>query len=256
MIREETVFGPIFSRRLGNSLGINLLPERGKICNFDCIYCECGWNRDGRNDTVLPTAEKVRTDLERMLVRLAQKDTPVDSITFSGDGEPTLNPEFPQIIDDTLRLRNQYYPQAKVSVLSNATRVHMPEVFVALRKVDNPIMKIDVPTNELIARVNQPASGYDIARVIESLKQFQGDFVLQTCMLRGNGFDSSRPEVILPMMDIVRLLKPREWMVYTIDRATPMQGLEKFSPQEMKALVQPVIDEGYRVQIKGAVEDN
>ena len=256
MIREETVFGPIFSRRLGNSLGINLLPERGKICNFDCIYCECGWNRDGRNDTVLPTAEKVRTNLERMLVRLAQKGTPVDSITFSGDGEPTLNPEFPQIIDDTLRLRNQYYPQAKVSVLSNATRVHIPEVFVALRKVDNPIMKIDVPTNELIARVNQPASGYDIARVIESLKQFQGDFVLQTCMLRGNGFDSSRPEVILPMMDIVRLLKPREWMVYTIDRATPMQGLEKFSPQEMKALVQPIIDEGYRVQIKGAVEDN
>ena len=257
MIREETVFGPIFSRRLGSSLGINLLPEKGKICNFDCIYCECGWNRDGRNDTVLPTAEKVRTDLERMLIKLAKEGTPVDSITFSGDGEPTLNPEFPQIIDDTLRLRNQYYPQAKVSVLSNATRVHIPAVFNALRKVDNPIMKIDAPTNELVERINMPAPGYDIARVIEALKRFEGNFVLQTCMLRGNGFDSSAPDVILPMMDIVRLLKPREWMVYTIDRATPMQGLEKFSPQEMKALVQPVIDEGFtKVQIKGAVEDN
>ena len=257
MIREETVFGPIFSRRLGSSLGINLLPEKGKICNFDCIYCECGWNRDGRNDTVLPTAEKVRADLERMLQRLAKDNTPVDSITFSGDGEPTINPEFPQIIDDTLSLRDRYYPEAKVSVLSNATRVHLPEVFNSLRKVDNPIMKIDAPTNELIEKINMPALGYDVKRVIEALKQFHGDFVLQTCMLRGNGFDSSRPEVILPLMDIVRLLKPREWMVYTIDRATPMQGLEKFSPQEMKALVQPVIDEGFtKVQIKGAVEDN
>ena len=255
MIREETVFGPIFSRRLGSSLGINLLPERGKICNFDCIYCECGWNRDGRDDTVLPTAEKVRNDLGRMLQKLEKENAPVDSITFSGDGEPTINPEFPQIIDDTLRLRDQYYPKAKVSVLSNATRVHIPEIFNALRKVDNPIMKIDAPTNELIEKINMPAPGYDIARVIEALKQFQGDFVLQTCMLRGNGFDSSRREVVEPMMDIVRLLKPREWMVYTIDRATPMQGLEKFLPHEMKALVQPVIDEGFKVQIKGAIED-
>ena len=256
MIREETVFGPIFSRRLGSSLGINLLPERGKICNFDCIYCECGWNRDGRDDNVLPSADKVRSDLERMLQKLAAEGTPVDSITFSGDGEPTLNPEFPQIIDDTLRLRSQFYPMAKVSVLSNATRVHIPEIFNALRRVDNPIMKIDAPTNELIRKINMPAPGYDIARVVEALKQFGGDFVLQTCMLRGNGFDSSRPEIILPLMDIVRLLKPREWMVYTIDRATPMQGLEKFSPQEMKAMVQPIIDEGFKVQIKGAVEDN
>ena len=255
MIREETVFGPIFSRRLGSSLGINLLPEKGKICNFDCIYCECGWNRDGRDDTVLPTAAKVRTDLERMLQRLVNEHTPVDSITFSGDGEPTLNPEFPQIIDDTLRLRNRYYPKAKVSVLSNATRVHLPEVFAALRRVDNPIMKIDAPTNELVARINQPAPGYDVARVVEALKQFEGNFVLQTCMLRSPDFDSSSPEVIDGMLQIVRLLKPREWMVYTIDRPTPMQGLQKFSPQEMKALVQPIIDEDVRVQIKGAVED-
>lgn len=255
MIREETVFGPIFSRRLGSSLGINLLPEKGKICNFDCIYCECGWNRDGRDDTVLPTAAKVRTDLERMLQRLVNEHTPVDSITFSGDGEPTLNPEFPQIIDDTLRLRNRYYPKAKVSVLSNATRVHLPEVFAALRRVDNPIMKIDAPTNELVARINQPAPGYDVARVVEALKQFEGNFVLQTCMLRSPDFDSSSPEVIDGMLQIVRLLKPREWMVYTIDRPTPMQGLRKFSPQEMKALVQPIIDEGIKVQIKGAVED-
>ena len=108
MIREETVFGPIHSRRLGSSLGINLLPRKGKFCNFDCIYCECGWNRDGRDDQVLPTAAQVRSALEDKLCACMLEGTPIDSITFSGDGEPTLNPEFPRIIDDTLRLRDAY----------------------------------------------------------------------------------------------------------------------------------------------------
>ena len=253
MIREETVFGPIYSRRLGTSLGINLLPEKGEICNFDCIYCECGWNRDGRNDTVLPTAAKVRADLENMLEHLRRQAIKVDSITFSGDGEPTLNPEFPQIIDDTLALRDELAATAKVSVLSNATKVHLPEVFNALCKVDNPIMKIDAPTNELIARINNPAPGYDIARVVEALKQFKGNFILQTCMLRSKeyDFDSSRPEVLEGWMAIVRELRPREIMVYTIDRPTPAEGLEKFTVEEMTAMVQPLIDEGFCIQVKG-----
>ena len=253
MIREETVFGPIFSRRLGTSLGINLLPEKGKICNFDCIYCECGWNKDGRDDTVLPTAARVRADLENKLEHLLREGVKVDSITFSGDGESTLHPDFPLIIDDTLELRDRLVPQSKVSVLSNATRVHVPAVFAALRKVDNPIMKIDAPTNELIARINNPAPGYDIARVVEALKRFEGDFVLQTCMLRSKeyDFDSSRPEVLDGWMDIVRLLHPREIMVYTIDRPTPAEGLERFTAEEMKALVQPLVEEGFHIQIRG-----
>lgn len=251
MLREETVFGPIYSRRLGTSLGINLLPEKGKICNFDCIYCECGWNRDGRGDTVLPTAAKVHHDLSNKLQDLYADNVKVDSITFSGDGESTLNPEFPQIIDDTLALRDQFAPQAKVSVLSNATRVHIPEVFAALRKVDNPIMKIDAPTNELVAKINNPAPGYDVQRVIESLKQFDGDFILQWCLLRSPDFDSTRDEVVLPMLDIIRTLRPREVMAYTIDRPTPAQNLQKVTPDEMRTLLKPIIDEGFAVQIKG-----
>ena len=251
MIREETVFGPIRSRRLGDSLGINLLPEKGKICSFDCIYCECGWNKDGRNDTRLPSAEKVRNDLETKLKQCQANQINIDSITFSGDGEPTLNPEFPQIIDDTIRLRNQYYPNSKITVLSNATRVHLPEVFNALRKVDNPTMKIDAPTNELIEKINHPAPGYDINKVVEALKQFNGDFILQTMFLKSKDFDSSSPEVLNGWMDIVRLLKPREVMVYTIDRPTPEEGLQKFTVEEMRRLVQPLIDEGFLIQIKG-----
>ena len=251
MIREEVVFGPIRSRRLGSSLGINLLPENGKICTFDCIYCECGWNKDGRDDTQLPSAEKVRKALEAKLQQCKSDGIPIDSITFSGDGEPTLNPEFPQIIDDTIRLRDQYYPNSKITVLSNATMVHKPEVFNALRKVDNPTMKIDAPTNELIERINHPASGYDIGRVVEALKQFEGNFILQTMFLKSKDFYSSSPEVLNGWMTIVRLLKPREIMVYTIDRPTPEEGLQKFTVEEMRTLVQPLIDEGNVVQIKG-----
>ena len=251
MLREETVFGPIHSRRLGSSLGINLLPEKGKICNFDCIYCECGWNKDGKDDTVIPTAGKVHHDLEVKLQALRKEGTPVDSITFAGDGEPTINPEFPQIIDDTLRLRDQYYPEAKTSVLSNATRVHCPEILAALKRVDNPIMKIDAPTNELIEKINHPAPGYDVNKVVKALHGFNGNFVLQTMFLRSSDFDSSSPEVLNGWMDIVRELHPREIMVYTIDRPTPAQGLQKFTADEMKSLMEPLFQEGFKIQIKG-----
>ena len=251
MIREEVVFGPIHSRRLGSSLGINLLPEKGKICTFDCIYCECGWNKDGRNDTQLPSAEKVRKALETKLQQCQCDGVNIDSITFSGDGEPTINPEFPRIIDDTIALRNKYYPNSKITVLSNATMVHKSEVFNALRKVDNPVMKIDAPTNEWIEKINHPAPGYDINRVVEALKQFNGDFILQTMFLKSKDIDSSSPEVLSGWMDIVRLLKPREIMAYTIDRPTPEEGLQKFTVDQMRALLQPLINEGFVIQIKG-----
>ncbi len=251
MIREETVFGPIHSRRLGSSLGINLLPQKGKICNFDCIYCECGWNRDGLQDKTLPSAADVRNALEDKLRNLRAEGVGIDSITFSGDGEPTLNPEFPQIIDDTLALRGRYYPEAAVSVLSNATRAHIPEVFKALRKVDNPIMKIDAPTAELAARINNPAPGYDPLKVADALRGFGGDFVLQTMFLKSSDFDSSSPEVLDGWMQIVRDLRPREIMVYTIARPTPQQGLEKFSEEQMRQLVKPLLDEGFNISIRG-----
>ena len=199
----------------------------------------------------MPKAAEVREALETKLIACQQQSTPIDSITFSGDGESTLNPDFPQVIDDTLALRDKYFPKAKVSVLSNATRVHIPAVFEALTKVDNPIMKIDAPTNEQIAKINQPAPGYDVKRVVEALKQFKGNFVLQTMMLRSRNFDSASPEVINGWMEIVRELRPREIMVYTIDRPTPEEGLQKFSEDEMRTLVQPLIDEGFKVQIRG-----
>lgn len=251
MMREEIVFGPIRSRRLGSSLGINLLPEKGKLCNFDCIYCECGWNKDGRDDKRVPDALELRGALESKLKACREQGIPIDSITFSGDGEPTLNPDFPEIIDITLELRDRYYPAAKVSVLSNATMVHKDEVFEALTKVDNPIMKIDAPTTELARLVNRPYPGYKVEAVVEALKRFDGDFVLQTMFLKSSYFDSSDPVQLNAWMDIVRLLRPREVMVYTIDRETPEHDLVKFSAEQMGELVKPLVDEGFTVQIRG-----
>ena len=249
MLRETTVFGPIFSRRLGSSLGINLLPQQGKICNFDCVYCECGWNRDGTGDTKLPTTADVSAALEAKLKACVADGTPIDSITFSGDGEPTLNPQFPAIVDAVLALRDRYYPSARVSVLSNATRAGESGIFEALQKVDNAILKLDAATDKQAALVNRPAAGYHVAHVVRSLKRFEGKFVLQTMFLKGPGWATE--QWVAAWMDLVREVKPREIMVYTIDRETPMAGLQKYTAAEMRALVQPLIDEGYQIQIKG-----
>ena len=251
MMREELVFGPIFSRRLGSSLGINLLPTRGKLCNFDCIYCECGWNKDGREDRTLPTPGQLQDALEAALKDCAGRSIGIDSITFSGDGEPTLHPDFPEMVDITLALRNKYAPSAKVSVLSNATRLGREPVFHALRKVDNPILKIDAPTDELAARINRPARDYHVRAVVENLKRFEGNFILQTMFLRSGDFDSSSPEVLQGWMDLVRELHPREIMVYTLDREAPQAGLEKFTVGQMRECVRPLLEEGFQIQIKG-----
>ena len=249
MLREKLVFGPIRSRRLGSSLGINLLPERGKLCNFDCIYCECGWNRDGRGDRTLPDLPSLRKALEEKLSACAAEGISIDSITFSGDGEPTLHPEFSAIVDCTLALRDRYCSEAKVSVLSNATRLDDPEVFAALRKVDNPILKLDVATTAQARIINRPQGSYDVVRVVEGMRRFEGDFVLQTMFLRARGFDSSAPELLRPWMDRVRELRPREVMAYTLARPAPQAGLSKFSQKEMAALLRPLIEEGFNIRI-------
>ncbi len=252
MMRETLVFGPIHSRRLGSSLGINLLPERGKLCNFDCIYCECGWNADGLGDRRLPTAEELREALRAKLTACREAGTPIDSITFSGDGEPTLNPEFPEMIDITLALRDAFFPAAKVSILSNATRIGREAVFEALRKVDNPILKIDAATTELVRRINRPVGGgYDLDEVVANLRRFEGNFVLQTMFLRCPDFDSTAPENVEGWLRIVRELRPREVMVYTVDRETPLKGIAKVSPEEMAEIVRPLVEEGFKIQIRG-----
>lgn len=249
---EDIVFGPIYSRRLGSSLGVNILPTKGKLCNFDCVYCECGWNRDGAvPDRRFPVLSEVEAALREKMSKAAAEGIPVDSITFSGNGEPTMNPDFADIIDVTLSLRDKYFPDAKVSVLSNATLVGREDVARALRKVDNPILKIDASSQELVDKINKPVGTYRLAEVIESLKSFDGNFILQTMFLKSEEFDTASEDALRAWLDIVRLLRPRQVMVYTIDRETPDKTLRKYTVDEMTAMVQPLIDEGFDVQVRG-----
>lgn len=248
---DDIVFGPVSSRRLGSSLGVNILPSKGKLCNFDCVYCECGWNKDGASDRRFPTLGDVEAAFEASLPLLAAEGVHVDSITFSGNGEPTLNPDFSEIIDLTLRYRDMYFPAAKVSVLSNATMLRRKAVFDALRKVDNPILKIDASSDSLISMINRPQGVYRLDAVVDDLVRFDGNFILQTMFLRSPEFNLSDAKALDDWRNIVRRLRPREVMVYTIDRETPDRTLTKYTMEEMEDFVRPLVDEGFNVQIRG-----
>lgn len=248
---DDIVFGPIFSRRLGSSLGVNLLPSKGKLCNFDCIYCECGWNKDGAGDRNFPLLADIESALETKMSALAAEGGKVDSITFSGNGEPTMHPDFPEVIDITLRLRDRFFPKAKVSVLSNATLIGRKAVADALMRVDNPILKLDASTDGLVRKINKPVGTYRLDEVVGNMKLFEGRFVLQTMFLKSPDFNTAEPEALARWMDIVREVRPREIMVYTIDRETPDKNLEKYTVDEMRELVRPLIEEGYDIQIRG-----
>lgn len=252
---HEIVFGPIKSRRLGNSLGVNLLPRYGKWCSFDCIYCECGWNKDGKEDSKLPTKEEVFEAMVTKMESLVQEGTEVNTITFSGNGEPTLHPDFPQIIDFTLRMRDKYFPSAVVSVLSNATQIVKEDIREALMKVDNPILKLDGATDEFVNKIDRPSKGYSVEKIIENLRHFNGNFILQTMFLKGEVdgemIDCTSPEEVRRWVDMAISLKPREVMMYTLDRETPAQNLAKVTVAQMEEIARPLIEKGIKVQIRG-----
>lgn len=253
---DSIVFGPIRSRRLGSSLGVNLLPAHGKVCSFDCVYCECGWNADGRGDTRIPPLDEVLTALDEGISKCAAAGIPVDTITFSGNGEPTLHPDFAEIVDRTLSLRDLYFPRAKVSVLSNATQLHRPEVVAALKKVDNQILKIDSAVDEYAFLIDRPQDPrYSVARIAEQLAVFQGDFILQTMFLKGivdgKPVDCTDPLMASAWQTLVLRLRPRCVMMYTLDRRTPLDTLEKVTVEEMEEIAAPLRDQGIEIQIKG-----
>lgn len=238
---HSTIFGPIHSRRLGVSLGVNLTPDDGKVCTFDCLYCEAGFNAQGTGTTGLPPREKVARQLEQKLSEMKAAGSPLDVITFSGNGEPTVHPDFPGIIDDTLRIRDKYYPEAKVSVLSNATRIDRPEIFKALLKVDNNILKLDSALTPTIRQVDRPTLPHlDADTIIENLARFGTDCIVQTMLLRGEydgkPIDNTTPEEIDALIEAYRRIGPREVMIYSIDRATPARQLVKVPREELEAI--------------------
>ena len=237
---DNIIFGPIRSRRLGLSLGVNLLPIESKLCSFDCIYCECGWNADHPGKRRFNAREDVRDMLDATLQKMVADGTPPDVITFAGNGEPTMHPDFENIIADTIALRDKHCPEAKVSVLSNATQIHREDVRSALLRVDNNILKLDSAFDETVQLVNKPQGAYTVARTVELLKAFDGNLILQTMFLRGEYLgkrvDNTTEEEVAAWLRLVDEIRPKQVMVYSLDRDTPCQTLEKVEKEELRAI--------------------
>ena len=248
MLFDSIVYGPIRSRRLGVSLGVNLMPTTAKLCTFDCVYCECGWNQPVSHPQ-LPTREQVRDALESQLLTL---DVQPDVITFSGNGEPTLHPDFLGIIQDTCALRDQYCPNAKVSVLSNSTQLGRKDVVEALLLCDNRILKLDSAIDTTMQLIDKPVNQHlTVAQIVQWLSLFEGNFTLQTCFLRGEYegrvIDNTTPEELSAWYQIVDILHPKQVMIYVIDRATPLQTLSKVPADVMEAIAAPLREKGIDV---------
>ena len=238
---HDTIFGPIHSRRLGTSLGVNLLPDDGKICSFDCLYCEAGFNAQGPGTTGFPSREKVRHDLEAKLASMRSQGQHLDVITFSGNGEPTLHPDFAAIIDDTIALRDQYFPNVKISVLTNSTRLDRPDVFSALERVDNNIVKLDSVIEETMRALDRPnMPGFTVERAVRDIAAFGDKAIIQTMFTRGihdgKPVDNTTPAEIDALIDAYRRIKPGSIMIYSIDRRTPEQSLQKIPADTLKTI--------------------
>ncbi len=253
VIYPSPIFGPVHSRRLGVSLGINLLPADGKVCTFDCIYCECGFNKDHRPSKALPTREEVREALETRLLDMRQNGPTPDVLTFAGNGEPTAHPHFPEIIEDTLALRDKYFPNAKVSVLTNSTFIHRPAVFNALNKIDNNILKLDTVDEGYIHEVDRPAGHYSVREIIGNMKSFKGNCIIQTMFLKGGhqgkDVDNTSDKYVLPWLEAVKEIAPRQVMIYTIDRETPDHDLQKATHEELDRIAALVREAGIAVSV-------
>jgi len=248
----DTIFGPVHSRRLGSSLGVNLMPRDGKICSFDCLYCEAGFNAQGPGRAGLPSREDVRRLLGGRLAGLKAAGTPVDSITFSGNGEPTLHPDFAGVIDDVLALRDEYFPAAGVSVLSNATMLHRAAVVDALRRVDHPILKLDSASDATVAALDRPTGPYSVERVVEQLHDFGPKAVIQTMITRGDSVDNSTEAEVAGLIAAYRRIAPGSVMLYTIDRPTPDTTLKRVPRAELDAIAARITAEtGLTVQVSG-----
>lgn len=238
---HSTIFGPIHSRRLGISLGVNLMPNDGKICSFDCLYCEAGFNAQGPGTTGVPTRTAVKRQLKAKLEQMKAEGSGLDVITFSGNGEPTLHPHFKDVVHDVMLLRDRYYPQAKVSVLSNSTMASRPQVAQALKLVDNNILKLDSAIASTLRMINRPQSPNVVPQgVIEDLKQFAGQCIVQTMMLRGQcdgqPLDNTTDTEVEALIEAYKQIQPREIMLYSLDRKTPAEGLVKIEHDELQAI--------------------
>ena len=250
---DKIIFGPVSSRRLGASLGINLLPNDRKICTFDCIYCECGWTDSYSSTKSFHPREEVRENLRYRLEQMKANNEPLDTITFAGNGEPTMHPKFDLIIQDTIGIRDRYFPEATIAVLSNASLIHKSKIYSALKRVDMNILKLDSAFESTARVMNQPYDGFDFQRTVDALIQFNGKLIIQTMFVRGtyNGeaFDNTTDKEVDAWLELLEKINPQQVMIYTIARDTPSDSVEKIPANELEDIARKVQDRGFETQI-------
>ncbi len=251
---DKTIFGPVHSRRLGSSLGINLLSNSFKQCTFNCIYCECGWtdNENSKKNSFLSCVE-ITQKLEEKLIELLENNVLIDNITFAGNGEPTIHPQFSEIIDETIRLRNKYYPESKISVLSNATMLFNSSIIEVLKKIDNNIQKLDCGSDELFQRLNKPNIKISLLEIVNQLTHFKNNLTIQTLFLRGEyegeKIDNTSDEEVELWLHHLKIIKPKLVMLYPIARSTPAAGLMKINSEELNKIAIKVEKIGIATQV-------
>ena len=257
MLFENTIIGPIRSRRLGNSLGINLLPLKRKFCTYDCIYCECGWNKDTiENKVELPTYDDVKQQLEKRINELKAEGVVVDSFTFAGNGEPTLHPDFVRVVDLVVEMRDKHYPNAVITLLTNATQLCKPEIYDALQKLDNPVLKLDAGMEVMRNSINKPTSEkYSFEELVENLIRFGSKGIIQTLLLRGTNegkvISNVSEEDFTEYLNLLKKIRPKYVMLYAIDRATPEKDLEKLTVEELEFYAEKIRNEDIDVKVYG-----
>ncbi len=249
---DKIIFGPVKSRRLGVSLGINLLPNNSKYCTYDCVYCECGWTYKNHKAR-LHARNEVYKALDLKLQQMLAEGNPPDNITFAGNGEPTVHPDFAGIIDDTIELRDKYFPEAQISVLSNATQVHKESVMEALKKVDQNILKLDAASDRLLRIINRPTGKLDTRTIVERLKKFEGKLIIQTMFIRGSyqgeNFDNTTDNEVRDWLELIKEINPKKIMIYPIERGTPTNDLEKISKEKLEEIAKQARAIGFEVTV-------
>lgn len=250
---DDIIFGPVRSRRLGISLGVNLLPIDYKFCTFDCIYCECGWTTKAGKKVELPTRAEIQKRLESVLLKRKEDQLPIDSITFAGNGEPTIHPDFAGIIDDTIRLRDLYFPNALITVLSNASLIKNEKIIAALLKTDKNILKLDAGTETTFQAINQPIGNLKLNQVVDYLKKFDGKLIVQTLFVQGydqhEGIDNTTEQEVNAWLKLLREIKPQSVMLYPIERETPESSIRKVSEKTLLAIAEKVKAIGFKTEV-------
>lgn len=250
---DKTIFGPIKSRRFGDSLGINLLPNDYKLCNLDCVYCECGWTLTPKQKVELPSYEEVAEEFENYLIKIKSEGVNVDSFTFAGNGEPTVHPEFPRIIDLTMELRDKYYPEANVAVLSNGLLINKDGIREALHKVDLPVMKLDAGTDKTYHLIDRPKTKRSLEYLAEHYKKLEKKVVIQTLFLRGeykgDKFDNTTDEEVSAWIELVKKINPSDVMIYSLERDTPTENLETIPTEKLEEISQRLQKEGIKASV-------